>query len=148
MVAKAVRIDFDSQGVNAGLDALAAGSLRNARPAAQAGGQVLYEEVLARVPVAKKARTTKGGKVILPGALKASIYQVFSEDNSTDNRATYHVSWNHRKAPHGHLVEYGTSRAAAHPFIRPSYDARYQDALRAADAKWREGMQTVIASLK
>jgi hypothetical protein len=43
---------------------------------------VLYEEVKLRAPVAKKADRRKG-KTIQPGALrKASIYQVFSKDNS------------------------------------------------------------------
>jgi HK97 gp10 family phage protein len=35
---------------------------------------------------------------------------------------TYRISWNKRTAPHGHLLEYGTSRAPAKPFIRPAYD--------------------------
>lgn len=147
-MADRLSIKFDAKGLNAGLDQLAAGAEANVRPAAQAGAQVLYEEVLARVPVAKRDRTTKSGRIIARGALKASIYQAFSEDNSGEGRATYHVSWNYRKAPHGHLVEFGTSRAPAHPFLRPSYDARAGEAVQAANAKWNEGMQQVIAGLQ
>ena len=67
-----------------------------ARPAAQAAAQVLYEQVIANAQ-----RVRKSGK------LASAVYQVYSEDNSGPGRATYHISWNHRKAPHGHLVEFG-----------------------------------------
>jgi HK97 gp10 family phage protein len=68
-----------------------------ARPAAQAAAQVLYDEVRRNV-AAIPAKT---------GKLAQSIYQVYSQANSAAGRATYHVSWNVRKAPHGHLVEFG-----------------------------------------
>lgn len=131
-MADAMTVRLDAGGINAELDAMADRATGAVRPAAQAGAQVFYDEVLVRVPVGKRARTTRGGRTILPGALKASIYQVFSKDNSTAERATYHISWSAKKAPHGHLVEYGTSRAAAHPFIRPSFDAALEGAVRAA----------------
>lgn len=137
-------IKFDTSALDAELDAIAAASQKNIRPAAQAGAQVLYDEVHLRAPVAARARKTKSGRIVEPGALKASIYQVYSHDNSTDERATYHVSWNYKKAPHGHLVEFGTSRAPAHPFLRPSYDAKAQLALATAKAKFFEGMQGVV----
>lgn len=72
-------------------------SRRATRPAAQAGAQVLYEEV--KRNVAKMGRKT--------GNLAASIYQAYSKDNSGPTEATYHVSWNHKKAPHGRLLEWG-----------------------------------------
>lgn len=117
-------VTFDTSDFFEGLDRTAEVMKECARPAAQAGIQVLYEEVKLRAPVAKKPRTTKKGKVLQPGALRNSIYQVFSKDNSGDGKATFHCSWNHRKAPHGHLVEFGTSRAPAHPFLRPAFDAK------------------------
>lgn len=80
-----------------GLDELVAGCEEAARPAAQAGAQVFYNRV--------KANVTKIGKVT--GNLSSSIYQVYSRDNSGRGVAQYHVSWNQKKAPHGHLVEYG-----------------------------------------
>jgi Flp pilus assembly protein TadG len=67
------------------------------RPAAQAAAQVLYDEVRRNV-AAIPAKT---------GKLAQSIYQVYSQTNSGAGHATYHVSWNVRKAPHGHLVELG-----------------------------------------
>lgn len=140
-------IKHDFSGVFGALDEIDDGAKVNLRPAAQSGAQVLYEEVLVRVPVKAKT-TTRKGKILPPGALKASIYQVFSEDNSGPTRSTYHISWNAKKAPHGHLVENGTSRAPAHPFIRPAYDAKGKVALQVADARWTEDMRQLIASFK
>lgn len=68
-----------------------------ARPAAQAAAQVLYDAVNRNVQ--------QLGQV--SGRLRNAIYQVYSQDNSAPGSATYHVSWNHRKAPHGGLVEFG-----------------------------------------
>lgn len=66
------------------------------RPAAQAGAQVLYDAVKSNAGRNKKT-----------GNLERSIYHKYSESNSTELKATYHVSWNQTKAPHGFLLEYG-----------------------------------------
>lgn len=89
------RIDVDLGDL--GMDALADGAEAAVRPSAQAGAQVFYEAVKTNVnAIGKKT-----------GNLAAGIYQVYSKDNSSKVRAQYHVSWNHAKAPHGHLVEFG-----------------------------------------
>lgn len=119
-----------------------------ARPAAQAGAQVLYDEV--KRNVARIKRVT--------GNLDRSIYQAFSDSNSGPGLATYHISWNASKAPHGHLVEYGhlqrfevsfdpatrrfithrdrpltpPRQVAARPFIRPAFAAKSEAAIQAA----------------
>jgi hypothetical protein len=72
------------------------------RPAVQAGAEVIYRAVLRNVD-------SIGVKT---GRLRSSIYQAFSERDSKAveggySRVTYDVSWNPKKAPHGHLVEYG-----------------------------------------
>lgn len=99
------------------------------RPAAQAGAQVFYDEIKVRVPVGKPRKYK--GKQISGGTLKAAIYQVFSKKESSDTKKVYHLSWNHQKAPHGHLIEFGTVRAPAYPFIRPSFEAKKDAAIRA-----------------
>ena len=105
-----------------------------ARPAAQAMAQVMYDEVNRNV--AKLGKKT--------GNLASAIYQAYSRDASSEGVAVYHVSWNAKKAPHGHLVEFGhlqkykvylkdgkwytlkgepldiPKHVAATPFIRPS----------------------------
>jgi hypothetical protein len=153
-----VKIEFDAASAMAGLDQLAEEAAVNARPAAQAGAQVFYDEV--------KVNVSKLGTVT--GNLAASIYQVYSTSNSSTTKATYHVSWNYRKAPHGHLVEYGhiqtrkvylgsngrwyTSKTplpapvhvAAKPFLRPAYDSKVSEALKAANVAWQEGMRAAM----
>jgi HK97 gp10 family phage protein len=140
----AFSIKYDTSAIDRGLDVIAEGAKTQTRPAAQAAAQVLYAEVKLRAPVAKRAKKLKSGRVIAPGALKAAIYQAYSKDRSTPERATYHVSWNYKKAPHGHLVEFGTSRAPAHPFLRPSFDSKAADALEAARTHFANGMAPVL----
>ena len=93
-----------------------------ARAGAQAMAQVVYDAAKENAPVADKPHKLKGGhRYSVPGTLKASIYQVYSKRKSVRSRIEYHVSWNRNKAPHGHLVEFGTSSAPAHPFLYPAY---------------------------
>jgi HK97 gp10 family phage protein len=73
--------------------------------------KVTYDEV--RANAAKNKKT---------GLLQSAIYRVYSPEKSTDDQKTYRVSWNKKKAPHGHLIEWGTSRAPAFPFVRPAFD--------------------------
>lgn len=71
------------------------------------------------------------------GELFNAIYRVYAKDRSSDDRAVYQVSWNHIRAPHGHLIEWGTSHSPAFPFIRPAFD-RAQDAIDAGLNRMRE----------
>lgn len=139
-MADAFRIDFDTSGVDAALDKIANKAGECVRPAAQAGASVLYGEARYRAPVSEGAHFFYGTHqkyLFAAGTLRDSIYQVYSEDNSSKGRlATYHISWNHQKAPYGFMVEYGTSRAAAHPFIRPAYDAAKDLSLTVANDKF------------
>lgn len=140
----AIKVDLSGLG----LDALPGDADVAVRPAAQAGAQVLYEEVKRNVSRIKRKT----------GNLASAIYQAYSADNSGGGRAAYHISWNARKAPHGHLVEngylqrYGVSfdkatgrfythkdcplatprQVPAKPFMRPAMAAfpRAQEAMR------------------
>lgn len=149
MSRKSVTMEFDLAGFSGVIDGMKADLNSAVRPAAQAGAQVLYDEV--KRNVRKLKRHT--------GNLDAAIYQVFSQSKSNDQRATYDVSWNRKKAPHGHLVEFGhlqryevsfdpvTKRftthkdrplptpklVAAKPFLRPAM-ARFPAAMEAAKA--------------
>lgn len=93
----AFAIKLDLQGLRDSLGGMAAECEEAARPAAQAGAQVLYDDVKRRVAGIKRHT----------GNLDRSIYQAYSKDNSGKGLAVYHVSWNVKKAPHGHLVEWG-----------------------------------------
>lgn len=152
-----VTLKVPMEAVNALLHELEGDIHKAVRPAAQAAADVLYHAVLTNVDAIGKET----------GNLRSAIYQAFSEDQSKVagegySRATYHVSWNAKKAPHGHLVEYGhiqkykvylgkdgkwyTNKRAplaapkqvgARPFIRPAFH-RQNEAVEAAKAKLLE----------
>lgn len=96
---------------------------------------VIYEEAQHNV-----AGIEEGMPGVKTGNLKKSIYRKFSEKRSTDNIKKYRVSWDRRIAPHGHLIEFGTSRAPAYPFLTPAFD-RINDAIKA-------GKERMAARLK
>ncbi len=50
------------------------------------------------------------------GKLKESIFAARGDENKPNAL----VGVNYKIAPHAHLVEYGTVRAPAHPFLRPA----------------------------
>lgn len=120
-----MNINIDLSQFNAALEAEREKFNAAARPAAQAGVQVIYDQARANVPVSAKGHWFHGTSFkktgmkywFNAGSLRASIYQAFSQDNSSATKATYHVSWNRKKAPYAWMVEFGTSRAAAHPFM-------------------------------
>ena len=95
--ANTVTLTLDVDGLNSLLDDLGDAVSDSVRPAAQAGAQVFYDRA--------KQNVDALGRV--SGNLSTAIYQAYSQDNSGQDKATYHISWNHRTAPHGQLVEYG-----------------------------------------
>lgn len=95
-----------------------------ARPAAQAGAQIIYDRARINAPVSEGShffyiRGKKYGPYA-PGTLRDSIYQVYSKENSFKDVSTYHISFNKSEAPYGYIVHNGTSRTVAHPFISKS----------------------------
>lgn len=156
-MSRALSINVDLSGLDQALGAADAAIQEAARPAAQAAAQVLYDEVNRNV--GKLKRKT--------GNLARSIYQAYSPDNSRDGgQQTYHVSWNARKAPHGHLVEFGhlqryeisydpntrrftthkdrplaqPKQVAARPFLRPAM-AKFPQAQEAARERFMADLQ-------
>ena len=105
-------MSLDTSGLRALMAELDAEAEEAVRPAAQAGAQVIYEEV--KLNAGRLGRKT--------GNLANSIYQAYSRDQSGPMAAAYHVSWRTgrerdadgkpvpgrlARAPHGHLIEYG-----------------------------------------
>lgn len=91
-----VTIAMDTTSLNRFLDELGESVDKAVRPAAQAGAQVLYDQVRSNV-----ARMTKSGQLL------AAIYQVYSKDRSSDLKAIYHIGVNNLKAGWWHNVEFG-----------------------------------------
>jgi HK97 gp10 family phage protein len=96
---------------------------------AAAMASVLYDEVKLNASPPRMGKKS--------GNLESSIYRVYSPEKSGEGFKTYRISWNRTKAPHGHLLEFGTSRAPAKPFVRPAFD-RVQDAIKAGKERMTE----------
>jgi HK97 gp10 family phage protein len=140
-----ISLDFDFSSLNAKLDEITLAAEEGVRPAAQAGAQVFYDEMRARVPVSAKTHHTKSKKQTFdPGNLRAAIYQAFVEKESNEARAVYRISVNKDKAFYWVFLELGTSRMPARPFIRPTYDGAEQKALDAARENLFEHIRKVL----
>ncbi|MBV6304935.1 HK97 gp10 family phage protein [Candidimonas humi] len=151
-------LEIDISGALAGLDALGKAAVEHLpRSMAVAGGKVLRDEAKARAPVYDGSTALKGGDTVkrVPGAaiLRNAIYLAYSESrsNPANGIATYSVSWNAAKAPHGHLLEFGhwwtnvirngyplreampTAKwVPAHPTLRPTITAKGHESVQVA----------------
>ena len=126
-----LKASFDFREVASKLDKLTKAAEDSVRPAAQAGAEKFYLRMKINVPVAS-------------GTLQNAVYQAYSRDNSGDGKATYHISVNKKKAPHWHLLEYGTSRMAARPFIRPTYTAVVNEAMEATKKRMLDEVKKAL----
>ena len=137
---------LDTKALQEQLKAKAQKVEESARAIAFEGSDVLYKQVLQNVPVGTKGHWFHGTSFrktgqkywFDAGSLRKSIYQVYSKDNSGEGKATYHISWNKKAAPYGFMVENGTSKAPAKPFIRPAQGQAGDQALSAMRKKLAE----------
>lgn len=146
-----ISVSFDRGAVRAMVNDASERLDAAAQPAASAGAKVLYDQVKRNVQTNVMSSTAghwfhgtqfkvNGKKYwIEPATLAKSIYYVYSKDNSGAKKKVYHVGWNMQKAPYGFMVEFGTRKAPAHPFLNPAWSRR-QDAEAAMEAKLFEVM--------
>ncbi len=146
-----ITVKFDSSKIAGRLKAKENALKQNTRKAVQAGAQVYYDDVRARVPVSAEAHIfqskrrkdgTPGQKYLYyPGDLKRAIYQKYVPEQSGESTARYHISWRKtgpKAVPYGYMVEHGTSRTPAKPFLRPAYSAKRKEAVAATRAVLRK----------
>lgn len=139
-------LSVDLAGVNAMLQEMGDAAEAATRPAAQAAAQVLYDEVGSNVnAIGRKS-----------GNLASAVYQAYSDQRSGPGFATYAVSWNHNKAPHGGLVEFGHiqryvsyvgSDGNWYTAIRPSMRGKPKPKRRASQAE-KDAYYVTLASPK
>jgi HK97 gp10 family phage protein len=147
----------DTTGAFAGLDGLKGPlATKLARSMAVAGGTVYRDEAILLAP--KES-----------GLLKSAIYLAFKEARSNDEKVTYSITWNAKKAPHGHLLEFGhwqdfatykgsdgkwyTNKDVrlaqpkwipAHPFLRPALNTAKDRAQRAMIERGKERLPELL----
>jgi hypothetical protein len=96
-----------------------------------AGAKELYDQARMLAPVSEETHIFYGRNskrtgvtyTFQPGNLRAAIYRVYSPERSGPDRKEYRISWNHFKAPYGHMVEFGTEYVPAHSFLGASLSA-------------------------
>ena len=140
-----MKVSLDADALLSGLDALADDAYSVARTMGAAVGAAMRDEAKASI----RSRS---------GLLASSLYVAFNPETSTNTSVMYSVSWNRKKAPHGHLVEFGHWRTnvtvqlpdgrwittkeklpkpewvPARPFLRPAQSAVAPRALNIAVA--------------
>lgn len=145
------------QSVFQGLDNLKKVTEPLARSMAVAGGKIVRDEAKARAPVDD-------------GTLRDSIYLAYRDAKSKGPTVMYSITWNSRTAPHGHLLEFGhwQTRAAfkgadgqwrsgaelanprwvaAHPFLRPAWEATQARVQIAMLERGRERLPELLRDL-
>ncbi len=158
-----IKANVDFKDAVAGLDKLSEIRVKLARSMAVAAGKVLRDEAKARAPVG----TDEGGSKN-PGLLQRAIYVAYRDAVSTEAKQVYAISWNAKKAPHGHLIEFGHWQTharykgkdgnwytgaklavpkwvPAHPFLRPAMDAAMAQAREAMLQRGRERLPELLA---
>ncbi|MNT67142.1 hypothetical protein D3C72_2052590 [compost metagenome] len=112
------------------------------RQAAVAGAREIFTEVKLRAPVDKGIYEGKHGPHP-PGFLRSHIIIAYDDEVSVPGRiASYLVTWS-KEAFYGRFLEFGTSKMAAQPFLRPAFEAKKGPAAAAVD----EVIQTKVKEL-
>lgn len=110
-----VSAKLDDSNLSAGFNRLLAQAEDIIYGGAATMARVIYDEVRLNT-----SGTIPGRPGIVTSNLHESIYWAKDKEASTTQRAVYAISWNKSKAPHGHLIEFGTSRSPAYPFVTPA----------------------------
>jgi len=120
------------------------------RGAVNAGASVIRKEAVLRAP--QYTGSVQAGHPP-PGTLKKSIYQKQIAELSSAIQQTFFVGWRQGRAVqavkrgksvvnldayYGHMVEFGTSKMPAKPFLRPAFEAKKEAAIEAMRAYMTE----------
>lgn len=129
-----ISMNIDMSEFNALIKDLGEGIEDAIRPAAQAGAQVIYDQV--------KVNVNSIG--VKSGNLRKAIYQAYDTKESTDLKKIYGISWNKKTAPHGQLLEFGHIQRYSsyvgkdgkwHTAIRPDKRGTKKPSRRASQAE-------------
>lgn len=117
----------------------------------RAGGKVIQRDAIERAPVLKgppRVVMYRGKKrIIVPGLLRKSIIVRRVKDGPASVNFAISVT---KLAFWAHMIEWGTSKMRAMPFLRPALDAKGEEAIKVmiqTTAKRIEAEATKLASL-
>ena len=118
------------------------------RDATRAGAGVLRYEVIARAPLQtgmlKKKVVVMTQKARRRGEISSGVHIRGVNPNTGNSDNTMKAS-NPRNAFYWRFVEMGTSKMAAHPFVRPAFDVRQEEASRVALTRMNQAIDEVLS---
>ncbi|ELY2904757.1 HK97-gp10 family putative phage morphogenesis protein [Cronobacter malonaticus] len=118
------------------------------RDATRAGAEVLKDEVEKRAPV-KTGKLKKNVVVVTQKARRrgeiSSGVHIRGVNPVTGNSDSTMKASNSRNAFYWRFVELGTSAMPAHPFVRPAFDTRHEEATQVALQRMNQAIDEVLA---
>ncbi len=117
------------------------------RDATRAGATVLRDEVEDRAPE-KSGRLKKNIVVVTQRGRRGEItsgVHIRGRNPVTGNSDNSLKTNDRRNAFYWRFVELGTSTSPAHPFVRPAYDTRVEEAANTAMARMNTAIDEVLA---
>ncbi|WP_312946282.1 HK97-gp10 family putative phage morphogenesis protein [Superficieibacter sp.] len=118
------------------------------RDATRAGADVLKTEVINRAPV-RTGKTKKNVVVVTQrsrrrGEISSGVH-IRGVNPRTGNSDNTMKASNPRNAFYWRFVELGTVNMPAHPFVRPAFDTRQEEAAEAAIARMNSAIDKVLS---
>ena len=118
------------------------------RDATRAGAEVLKEEVIARAPV-RTGKLKKNVVVVTQksrrrGEISSGVH-IRGVNLRTGNSDNTMKANNPRNAFYWPFVALGTANMPAHPFVRPAYDTREEEAASVAIARMNQAIDEVLS---
>ena len=129
------------------------------RAAVYAGAKVIRDEAKLKAPVATAALGTNQPP---PGTLKRSVIMKQIPERSSDQKQTFFVTVRHGKkyrkqgkkgqlpqdAWYWRLVEFGTVKMSARPFLRPAFEGKKREVVQAIRDRLSQRISEAAQELK
>lgn len=117
------------------------------RDGTRAGAEVLKEEVIKRAP--ERTGKLKRNVVVVTmrgrrDAISSGVHIRGVNPGAGNSDNTMKAS-NRRNAFYWRFVELGTSNMPAHPFVRPAFDTRQEEATRAVIARMNRAIDEALS---
>ncbi|HCC2943788.1 MULTISPECIES: HK97-gp10 family putative phage morphogenesis protein [Klebsiella pneumoniae complex] len=118
------------------------------RDSTRAGAELLRQEVIDRAP--EKTGKLKKNVVVVTqkshrrGEISSGVH-IRGVNPRTGNSDNTMKASNKRNAFYWRFVELGTSTAPAHPFVRPAFDTRMEEAAQVAMQRMNQAIDEVLA---